>query len=235
MRKGGMMKRNLLLFSGVLAALAYVAAVLVGGLLRPGYDHLVEPVSELMAAGAPNKTLLDVLFLVYNGLVIVFGVGLFGLAEKGTRARVSGMVAALALIASSICGALLQLFFPQDPGGAQAAVTTTGTMHIAVASVSAILSMLALLSAALWFRKQPELKGYTVYSLVTLAVMFVSGGVGAAVAASGGSPLFGLIERITIGALIQWLFFVGLKLSATATVDHREVETAKPYHRTVGD
>lgn len=207
------MKRNWLLISGIFASLVYVAAVVLGGALRPGYSHLTEPVSELTAAGAPNKGLLDGLFLIYNVLVIGFGVGVLRLAAR-TRGKISGLVMALALIAAGLSGVLLQLFFPQDPGGAKAAVTTTGTLHIVFASVAAFASMIAAGAGALWFRKLPGLRRYSIYSLITLAVMFAAGGAGAAAAASGGSPVFGLIERITIGSLIQWLFFVALRLNA---------------------
>lgn len=223
------MSRKWLFLCGILAAIVYVAVVIVGGALRPGYDHLVEPVSELTAAGAPNKDLLDIGFLVYNLLVVLFGVGVFLQAASPTR-RMSGVVAGLALVVTGICGVLLQLFFPQDPGGAQAAVTTTGTMHIVFAGLAALASMVAALSAAVWFRRQPEWKGYTVYSLVTLAVMFVSGGIGAAGATSGFS-LFGLVERITIGSLILWLFVVGLKFYRSAASEPIAVPTSKPHRR----
>ncbi len=224
------MKRNWLMVCGILAPVVYVAAVILGGALRPGYDHLTEPVSELTAAGAPNKGLLDIFFLVYNLLVIAFAVGLFRKAAASSRSRVGGMVAGVALMAAGAAGVLLQLFFPQDPGGAQAAVTTTGTFHIVFAGVAALGSMIATLSAALWFRKQPEFKGYATYSLVTFAVMFVSGGFGAA-AATGGFTLFGLVERITIGSLIQWLFVVALKLSAESD----EAVTPTLSRRAAGD
>jgi hypothetical protein len=204
------MKLKGLLLCGVLSAIVYVGTVILGGALRSDYSHLSEPISELTAAGAPNKALLDVLFTVYNVLVAAFGVGVLVKANG----RMQGRIAGLALIGMGICGVLLQIFFPQDPGGAQAPVTTTGNLHIVFAGISALLGMIALLFAALWFRKQPELKGYVIYTLVTLAVVFISG-LGGAIAAGSGFALFGLVERITIGALMQWLFFAGLKLASS--------------------
>jgi hypothetical protein len=224
-------KKNWLLFSGLLAPVVYLGTVIVGAALRPAYSHLSEPISELTAAGAPNKAVLDLLFVLYNVLVALFALGLLQKANQRLAGRWSGRLASLSLIGVGVCGALLQFFFPQDPGGAQAAVTATGSLHIAVAGVAALLSMLSVLCSALWFRAQPAMKGYVVYSLVTLAVMFVSGGAGAAAATAGGFSLFGLVERITIGAFIQWLFFVALKWSAEASADTSSVAAHGTYRR----
>jgi hypothetical protein len=219
------MKDKRLLLSGLLAAIVYVTAVILGGLLRPGYDHLTQPISELTAAGVPNKGLLDIFFLVYNLFVIVFGVSLFLRANRDSRGRLSGRVAGVALVAAGICGVLLQLFFPQDPGGASAPVTTTGTLHIVFAGCAALVSMLTLLCGALMFRKQTELKGYVVYSLLSLVVMFVSGGFGAA-AATSGFALFGLVERITIGTFVLWLYVISRALYRVATTTSSEGVTS---------
>ncbi|MCC6614064.1 MAG: DUF998 domain-containing protein [Anaerolineae bacterium] len=205
------MKARWLLGCGLLAAIVYVVTVVLGGALRPGYSHIAEPISELTAAGAPNKLLLDLLFLIYNLLVIAFGVGVYG--RMG--AALTGKITGVALIVSGICGVLLQLFFPQDPGGAQAAVTTTGTLHIVFAGIAALATMIATLCAALWLRKQPNMGSYVIYSLISLVVILIAGGLGAG-AATSGNPQFGLIERVTIGAFILWLAVMSIKLYTTA-------------------
>jgi hypothetical protein len=210
------MKNKWLLLCGVFASLVYVGTVVIGGLLRAGYSHIADPISELTASGAPNKALLDILFLAYNLLVIAFGVGIQRAASSLSHSKISGYVTSAALIATGLSGVLLQFFFPQDPGGAQAAVTTTGSLHIAFAGLAALTSMVALLAAALWFRKQSDLKTHVPYTLVTFVVMLVSGGFGAG-AALNDFPLFGVIERITIGSLIVWLFVVGRRLYIDAT------------------
>ena len=74
-------------------------------------------------------------------------------------------------------------------------------MHIVVAGIAALGTMLAVLLLALWFWNNPRMKRYVVYSLITVSVILVSGGLGASAASgSGGSPVFGLVERITIAA-----------------------------------
>ena len=52
-----------------------------------------------------------------------------------------------------------------------------------------------------------------------LALIFVSGGLGAAAIATSSSYL-GLVERVTIGAFIQWVFVIALKLSVPSAATY---------------
>ena len=58
--------KKLLMLCGISAAIIYVGTVILGGLLRPGYSHISMAISELVADGAPNRSLLSSLFLLYN-------------------------------------------------------------------------------------------------------------------------------------------------------------------------
>jgi len=206
-RNGDKMKK-LLMLSGILAPMIYVGTVLLGGILRPGYSHVAEAISELVAAGAPNKALLSSLFIVYNVLCSAFGIGLLQQTINTSGRKTSGKFGAISLILIGIIGVLLELFFPQDPGGP--AVTLAGTMHIILASMAALLTMIAIVATGLWFREIPSFKGYTLYSIITFAVIFVAGGSVPILGMT--NPYLGLLERITIGAFIQWLFITGLKM-----------------------
>jgi hypothetical protein len=199
------MKKALML-CGMAAAVLYVGTVILGGWLRPGYSHVSMAISELVAEGAPNRTLLSSLFLLYNLLISIFGIGLFLRANSQPQGRVSGMIGSLALIAVGVAGVLMEIAFPQEPGGT--ATTFAGTMHIVMAGVASLGTMVAILALAFWFRNIPELKGYVIYSLVSVAVVFISGGLTAAAMANH-SLLFGLIERITIFTFILWVFVLG--------------------------
>jgi Protein of unknown function (DUF998) len=204
------MRTKVLMLSGVLASLTYTVAVVIGGILRPGYSQVAQYVSELIETGAPNKAILDPLFAIYNILAIAFGIGLFlyvrGIPEN--RRKMVGIVGALVLIAEGIFG-FVTVFFPQDPIGSPA--TAIGNMHIVLASLSSLTTMLAMLLMGLWFRVIPSLRGYGIYSFVSLAIVFVSGGFAASTIANPG-PVNGLIERITIFGFIQWLFVIGVRM-----------------------
>ncbi len=204
------MRDRILMICGMLAPAVYVVTVIVGGLLRPGYSQLSQYVSELIEAGAPNKALLDPLFAVYNVLTLLFGLGLFRVVRltPAGRGKAEGTLGALFLIAEGVFG-LLTVFFPQDPIGAP--VTSSGTMHILLASLSSLTTMLAMLFTGLWFLNAVGLRRDAVYSFASLAVVFISGGM-AASTISHPLPFSGLLERITIGGFLQWMFVIALRL-----------------------
>lgn len=202
--------KKLLMLCGVSAAVIYMGTVILGGWIRPGYSHISMAISELVADGAPNRALLSTSFLVYNALLSVFGVGLFLRINSQSRGRVYGMIGSLALLLVGLSGVLMELAFPQEPGGT--ATTFTGIMHFVMAGLAALGTMVAILMLAFWFKNIPALKGYVVYSLISVAVIFLSGGLGAAAMANH-SPLFGLIERITIFTFTLWLFIIGWKMT----------------------
>jgi uncharacterized protein DUF998 len=201
--------KKLLMLCGISAAIIYVGTVILGGLLRPGYSHISMAISELVADGAPNRSLLSSLFLLYNALLTVFGIGLFLKVNNQPGRKLSGLVGSLALILVGLAGILMELVFAQEPGGT--ATTFTGIMHFVMAGVASLGTMVAVLGIGLWFRNIPELKSYVLYSIISVAIIFVSGG-SSVPAMANHSAVFGLIERITIGTFILWMFMIGLKM-----------------------
>ena len=201
--------KKLLMLCGIFAAIVYVGTVILGGLLRPGYSHVSEAISELVADGAPNRPLLSSLFLLYNVLASAFGIGLFLRAKSQSRSQISGIIGSLALLLVGLAGILMELAFPQDRGGT--ATTFAGTMHFVMTGIASLGTMVAILLLAFWFRDFPGLKGYVAYSWISVAIIFVSGGLTAAALANH-HPLFGLIERITILTFTLWMLVIGLKM-----------------------
>jgi hypothetical membrane protein len=201
--------KKLLMLCGVLAAILYAGTVILGGLLRPGYSHISMAISELVADGAPNRALLSSSFLLYNILLSLFGIGLFLKVKSQSHKQVLGIIGSLALMLVGIAGILMELAFAQEPGGTT--TTFVGMMHFIMAGIAALGTMVALIMMGLWFRNFPEMKGYVLYSLISVAIIFVSGG-SSVPAVANHSPLFGLIERITIGTFIMWMFMIGLKM-----------------------
>ncbi len=199
-----------LMLCGILAPAVYVVAVVLGGRLSPDYSHKSQAISELIEAGAPNKWLLNPLFALYNLLTGAFAVGLFAVvrASRRTEGRLSGLLGAVALAFEAVVG-FVTVFFPQDPRGAPP--TPTGATHIALAGLSSLATMATILLMGLWFRRVPGWRGYGTYSFVTVAIVLISGGL-AAWAVATGNPFAGVFERVTIGAFLQWLAVVALKM-----------------------
>ena len=208
--------RKVLLLCGILTPVVYVLTVILGGILTPGYSHIAQAVSDLIATGAPAKPLLDPLFGVYNLLTFAFAIGLFLRVRADSQPRkFVGTLAALILAAEGIFG-FVTLFFPEDAGGMGAQISATGSMHIVFASLSSLTTMLAILLMGFWFRSSPGLKRYGVYSFISVLVVFLAGGVAAASIANS-SPIGGLAERITIGGFLQWVFVVAWTMYAAET------------------
>jgi len=202
--------KKILMLCGVAAAIIYVGTVILGGWLSPGYSHISMAISELVADGAPNRSLLSSSFLVYNTLLSIFGLGILLKANGSSRGRITGIIGSLSLLLVGLAGILMELAFPQEPGGT--AATFTGIMHFVMAGIAALGTMVAILMLAFWFKNILALKGYVLYSLLSVALIFLSGGLGAAAMANH-SPLFGLIERITIFTFTMWIFVLGRKMA----------------------
>ena len=150
------------------------------------------------------------IFAIYNLLTMGFAVGLLIAirAHTDNRRRTTGALAASFLIAEGVFG-FATVFFPEGAPGAP--IAGTGVVHIVLAGLSSLTTMLTILLLAFWFGTAPGLKGYGRYSFASVAVVFISGGLAAASIATHGS-FGGLAERITIGVFLLWMFVVALKL-----------------------
>lgn len=213
--------KKLLMLCGTIAAVIYAGTVILGALIRPGYSHISDAISELVADGAPNRFLISSLFLIYNLLLVAFGIGSFLEVKDRSRGRRSGFIGSLALMLVGLAGVSMELAFPQDPGGNP--TTFAGTMHLVMAGIASLGTMVAIVFLALWFRNFSDLKGYVAFSWISVVIIFISGGLSAAAMANH-HPLFGLIERVTIGTFILWLFVVGQKMIQLKN------ESAGPMH-----
>jgi hypothetical protein len=201
--------RTRLLWLGVAAAALYVSIVQIGAELTPGYSHVAQHVSSLYQSGAALGLPIAVAFGVYNVLVAMFGVGVAGLARGlgGRRARV-GVAAGVAIVLLGVAGAI-DAVFPQDPIGAP--ITTTGTLHIVFAGVASLLTVAATALTAAWLLARPGLRPLALYSLASIVVILAFGPITAAATASG-SPIVGVLERVTILTFTLWMAITSVVL-----------------------
>jgi hypothetical protein len=201
-----MVRKNLLI-SGILIPITYILMYLLGGALRPGYNHIVDSVSELLSPGAPNRTIITAIDLVYGVLHILFGIGVLNYIQGTEFKSMLGTVGAWMIIAvgAAIIGTAI---FPQDAVGTPP--TIEGKIHLAL--VFGILLPFSILSALLigvWMKRSGIYPGFAIYTFVSVAVMVVLGGFGGALA---GGPYMGLGERISALTIHQWLFVFSLRL-----------------------
>lgn len=200
------MLRKILVICGLIAPVLYIATAIVGAACRPDdYSHIVNAISELISNGAPNKAILDIVFNIYNALLLAFAIGAYSALKNMPRiSRISmGILIGIQILSFSWG------FFPMDPLGAEA--TFAGTMHNILGGVVALATIIMPLLMGLGVRRLDGFKHYAVYSLISSAIIFVSGLTGVILAGQG-FHLFGLFERITIGSYEIWILVTALRL-----------------------
>ena len=199
------MLRKLMLYCGIAAPVLYIATAIVGAALRPDYSHIVNAISELLSNGAPNKAILDIVFNIYNALLLAFAIGAYSVLKNSPRISRIAMGILIGIQVLSFSWG----FFPMDPLGAEA--TFAGTMHNVLGGIVALATIIMPLLMGLGFRQGSDFKRYSTFSFIASAIIFVSGLTGVILAGQG-YLVFGVFERITIGAYEVWIFVTALNL-----------------------
>lgn len=191
---------------GLVAPVLYCATVILGGALWAHYSHVTDPISLLASAEAPDTALMNALFAVYDIALCVFG-GMWWVARR--EATQAEQIAALAVGIVGFLG-LIMFVFPQDTPGTS--VSTGGAVHIVLAAMMSLLTMLAIFLIGRADGRFPRRRNAALYSYITLAVVFVSGGLTVASIAEHWS-YGGLFERCTIGMFELWVFVQAWRLT----------------------
>jgi hypothetical protein len=197
------MLRKTLLVCGILSSLLYVAIDVLAAFRYPGYhSYLSQAISELGAVGAPTKELVDPLFLIYDLLIIAFGVGVWA---SGQGRRVLRVIGGL-LIGIGVVGLIT------PPMNLRGTSGVSGDLpHIVLTGVIVLFILSAIaLGASLYG------KSWRWYSWATILTILLSGaltGVAAGrLAAHQPTPWLGLAERINIGAYLLWVLVLAVML-----------------------
>jgi CubicO group peptidase (beta-lactamase class C family) len=199
-------RQKSLLTCGILGALLYVAMTLLFGLLWEGYSSTSQAVSELSAIDAPTRPLWLVLGVVYSGLFIAFGWGVWTAAHGRRPLRIVGAL----LIADGVLGftwpAMHQRAVLAAGGG-----TLTDTLHLVWTFATAIFMVSAIGVGAAAFGKR-----FRVYSIATIGALVLCGAVTGSyvsrIQANLPTPWFGVWERIQIGVFMLWVALLAFGL-----------------------
>jgi hypothetical protein len=194
-------------YSGLAAALVYVAATVAGSLLDPSYSQVRQHVSDLTATGASTRLALAPPYFLYNLLVLGFAVALYSASDRSRLFRV-GLAC---LTANAIAGVMMVTWFTEDKGGAP--VTFAGTGHVIFAGVSSLSIVVASFVYGFAFRRTAEWRPLSVFSLMVGVGFLVLGSL-AVIATGAHSALAGLAERGPIGLSILWILVVSWRALA---------------------
>jgi hypothetical protein len=196
---------KVLLICGILASLIYVATDILAGMLWGGYSFTSQAISELYAIGAPTRPLVVTLGIIYDMLLIAFGLCIWLLAGRRRALRLIGGL----LVGIGAIG-FVWTQFPMHLRGAE--MTFTDMMHWTIAGVVVVLILLMIALGVIAYRKWFRL--YSIGTLVTLLVVgmwsiFVGG---AQIAAQQPTPFFGVMERITVYGYLAWVAVLAIVL-----------------------
>jgi hypothetical membrane protein len=184
---------------GLVAVGLYVGAVILGGILDPGYSHVRNAISELTGSQAPNPEVLAPIFIGYNVVLAGFAYALMVAAGSERLVRIAFWLFAV----GAVSGTGQVSLFRMDSVGADA--TTAGTIHLVLAGVSSLLTLATAVLYGFAFRRQATYRRLSTYSFVTALLLVLSA---PAAVVSIGTDVMGLFERLTIGVFLAWVVVV---------------------------
>jgi hypothetical membrane protein len=205
------MLRKVLLACGVTSSLLYIGADVAAALVYPGYHSFTaQAISELTAIGAPTKTLVESLFIVYDVLVFAFAAGVW-ISVRDDRLRVT----AAFMAGIGVIGLLTAPFSDMSVRGSEFA--PNDMLHIAVTTVIVLCIFGSVIFASATFGR-PFFR-YSIVTLVTLAVFGVlAAQQGVHLVAGKPTPWLGVTERIHIGAYLLWVVILAASIWSAKTV-----------------
>ena len=189
---------------GLASSILYVAAVAIGGIAWPGYSHLAQPVSELGAVGAPSRLVVTPLFLLYDMLLIGFGIAVTSAGYRTSELRRSGrLLAAMGVV--GILAAPFPMHMAGEPRG------FTDVIHLVLTGVTVLLMIGAVFEGSGIFGRR--FRTYSMFTIVAMALFGLMTAIDAPKVARGGfTPWVGLTERIDIAAFLLWVAILSVGL-----------------------
>lgn len=128
---------GILAFCGIIGPIFYTIVLITLGLLRPGYSHIIQSMSELEEVGGPNIIVMNTIgFPLLGLLLIAFTFGLHRGISEG-----KGSMLGPGLVVLSGIGLVGSGIFPCDQGCVD--VTIISKMHSISASIAAFAMILA--------------------------------------------------------------------------------------------
>ena len=198
-RSGHEAWRKVLLVCGIASSVLF--ALMIWAIRYPGYNPFSQVPSELTAIGAPTRALWTRLGWIYTALETAFGFGLWKWAGRNRAVRVVG-----GLILAHASLGLLWPFAAMHQREVLAAGggTLSDTVHVVLGGVTVILMFLAIGFGATAFGKR-----FRLYSIVTIVVLLVFGGLtfleAPRLQMNLPTPWIGLWERINISVFLLWV------------------------------
>jgi len=195
---------------GIIGPFLFTFLLITAGLLRPGYSHITQFISELGAVGTPNAIVQQSNFVVSGLLSIAFAVGLYRGTRDGKAAKLGSVF--VAVMGVGVVGAGI---FSEDPNFTWHA-SLTNQMH-SLASHTAFIAMI-IAPLLIWrgSKNDNRWQPYRSYSAITGIVLL-----GLYLGTPFTSPWIGAYQRLYVGIFSLWIELLAirlLKLSSSPSV-----------------
>lgn len=193
---------------GLVAGFLYLLTVIVGGELRPGYT-IYQAISELTLPASPNRKKIGASFILFNILLLIYGVIIGVTFSFNFWLLVSGLTYVVVALAG-----FGMIRYPMDP--LHSKDTKQGTRHNNLATVAIVGSITIIMSSTFGFHQVLALRSFVPISLVTscLVAFFA---LGAWISAWRHSLAFGSFQKASLGLFMIWL---GWSAVALSTITH---------------
>lgn len=193
------MKKQIILWSGVLGASLFVLASIWGGLQIEGYSFISQFISESYATGIPSSDYLRILFVASGILLAIFGFTTAAVIKNAKGLKISFLVFAIFYGLGTVSTG----FFPCDFGcPADGDISLSQFIHNTSGFFAYAIVPFCLIGAGLTSKKHPDLYGlskasliFGVFSLVFVVFLF----------GDPTGPYIGLIQRIIESSILIWV------------------------------
>lgn len=200
------MKRQVTFLSGVLGALLFTVASILGGLQIEGYSFIGQYISESFASDLPNTGYLRLMYVIAGGSLLIFGVLVPSVLPKSGTLKMAFLLFALFYGLGTITVSL----FPCD-FGCPTEVESSSLSQL-IHNVSAVftytITPLLMVAIGVSLRKEADLKGL---AKVSLAFGFIALAFVLLLLASPKGPYIGLFQRIVEGSILFWVTYTALR------------------------
>lgn len=190
---------------GILASLLYIGIDILAGTSWQGYSFISQSISDLTSTGAPTRSLVVSLYLVYAALMITFGWGVWQLGKQKSTMRIVGCL----IIGNAILNSVVSLFFPLHRG--EPMCTPANLMNVIPMAIGMFCFLGAMGFGAASFRNW-----FRFYSSGILFLYFVLSFVGVVlpsrIPAWQRSPTTGIQERTMVIFYLSWVIALAINI-----------------------
>jgi len=200
--------QKLLAICGIVGPILYAIVVITVGFLRPNYNPITQPMSELGEVGGPNSIVMNIAGFIMLGLLMVaFAFGLHRGISEGKGSKIGP-----ALIVIAGAGSVAIGIFSYDPSCLT--ICPRIIMHVISVMVLGIGMAVAPFAIANRLKHDQRWRGYRFYSLATGVLTVIVGFVFFSNTIEG---WMGLLQRIALGVPLLWIEVMAIKLLRLST------------------